>query len=285
VASANETETQREARKFEGCVRKCPLCLAGAGARVYVMGMATPDGTAEPEGSSAESSTRLLMVEDDERLAQLTARYLEQNGIQVTSVADGRSAIRVAMQGSFDLVLLDLMLPGCDGIEVCRSLRAKIDVPIIIVTARADEADRVLGLELGADDYVVKPFSSRELLARVRAQVRRARGRVGPRVRTLRAGRIEVDPGGLRASIDGKPLQLTGYEFTLLRALVERAGRVLTRDQLLALANREADAVFDRSIDGHISRLRHKLGDDPRRPSMLKTIRGAGYMLASDGDG
>jgi DNA-binding response OmpR family regulator len=232
-----------------------------------------------------ESTTRLLMVEDDERLAQLTARYLEQYGIEVTRVTDGKEAIRVASQGCFDLVLLDLMLPGCDGIEVCRTLRARVDVPIIIVTARADEADRVLGLEIGADDYVSKPFSSRELLARVRAQVRRARGRAGPQSLLLRVGRIEVDPGGLRASIDGRQLQLTGYEFTLLKALVERAGRVLTRDQLLAMANREADAVFDRSIDGHISRLRQKLGDDPRRPTILKTIRGAGYMLATGSEG
>jgi two-component system, OmpR family, response regulator len=237
------------------------------------------------ETPGAEALIRLLMVEDDERLAQLTARYLEQYGMVVTRVADGTEAIRVATQGCFDLVLLDLMLPGCDGIEVCRSVRSRIDVPIIIVTARADEADRVLGLEIGADDYVAKPFSSRELLARVRAQVRRARGRAGPRAQLLRAGRIELDPGGLRASIDGRPLQLTGYEFTLLRALVERAGRVLTRDQLLMMANREADAVFDRSIDGHISRLRQKLGDDPRRPSMLKTVRGAGYMLATGSDG
>ncbi|HKO94424.1 MAG TPA: response regulator transcription factor [Polyangiaceae bacterium] len=229
-----------------------------------------------------EPLTRLLMVEDDERLAQLTARYLEQYGIVVTRASDGKEAIRIALQGSFDLVLLDLMLPGCDGIEVCRTLRSRLDLPIIIVTARADEADRVLGLEFGADDYVVKPFSSRELLARIRAQVRRARGRAGPKVQPLRAGRIEVDPGGLRASIDGKPLDLTGYEFTLLRALVERAGRVLSRDQLLGMVHREADAVFDRSIDGHISRLRQKLGDDPRRPQMLKTIRGAGYMLATD---
>jgi DNA-binding response OmpR family regulator len=238
--------------------------------------------TETPGGGSL---IRLLMVEDDERLSQLTARYLEQYGMLVTRVADGMEAIRVATQGCFDLVLLDLMLPGCDGIEVCRTLRSRIDVPIIIVTARADEADRVLGLEIGADDYVSKPFSSRELLARVRAQVRRARGRAGPRAQPLRAGRIELDPGGLRASIDGRPLQLTGYEFTLLRALVERAGRVLTRDQLLMMANREADAVFDRSIDGHISRLRQKLGDDPRRPSMLKTVRGAGYMLATGSDG
>jgi len=231
--------------------------------------------------TSDDTITYLLMVEDDERLAELTARYLEHHGIKVTRVTNGREAITVATQGSFDLVLLDLMLPGCDGLEVCRALRAKVDVPIIMVTARADESDRVLGLELGADDYVSKPFSSRELLARVRAHVRRSRGRVGPKPSLLRAGRIEVDPGGLRASIDGKPLQLTGYEFALLRALVECAGRVLSRDQLLAMTHRDADAVFDRSIDGHISRLRQKLGDDSRRPTILKTIRGAGYALAT----
>jgi DNA-binding response OmpR family regulator len=224
------------------------------------------------------------MVEDDERLALLTARYLEQYGLAVTRVADGKEAIRIGAHGGFDIVLLDLMLPGCDGLEVCRRLRSHIDVPIIILTARADEADRVLGLEMGADDYVSKPFSSRELLARVRAQVRRARGKVGPRSQPLRAGRIEVNPARLTATIDGKELPLTGYEFTLLRALVERAGRVLTRDQLLTITNREADAVFDRSIDGHISRLRQKLGDDPRRPRVLKTIRGAGYLLATGSD-
>lgn len=228
--------------------------------------------------------THLLIVEDDERLALLTARYFEQYGMLVTRVVDGKEAIRVASQGSFDLVLLDLMLPGCDGLEVCRALRQRLDVPIIILTARAEEADRVLGLEMGADDYVSKPFSSRELLARVRAQVRRARGKAGPSTQPLRAGRIEVNPAQLTASIDGKELPLTGYEFTLLRALVERAGRVLTRDQLLAITNREADAVFDRSIDGHICRLRQKLGDDPRRPAILKTIRGAGYVLAAGGD-
>jgi two-component system OmpR family response regulator len=232
-----------------------------------------------------DAPTRLLMVEDDERLAQLTARYLEQSAITVFRAADGREAFEVVARECLDVVLLDLMLPGCDGIEVCRALRSRIDVPIIIVTARNDEADRVLGLEMGADDYVSKPFSCRELLARIRAQVRRARGRVGPAAQPLRAGRIEVDPGALRASIDGRPLQLTGYEFALLLVLVERAGRVLTRDQLLNLAHREADAVFDRSIDGHISRLRQKLGDDPRRPRVLKTIRGAGYMLATGSDG
>jgi DNA-binding response OmpR family regulator len=231
-----------------------------------------------------DRSRAILMVDDDEGLCELVQEFLGREGYRVTAVHDGASGLGAALDGGFALVILDVMLPVLDGFAVLRQLRRQSNVPVIMLTARASEQDRVGGLGEGADDYLVKPFSSRELLARVRAQVRRARGRAGPKARPLRAGRIEVDPGGLRASIDGKPLQLTGYEFTLLRALVERAGRVLTRDQLLALANREADAVFDRSIDGHISRLRQKLGDDPRRPSMLKTIRGAGYMLATDGD-
>jgi DNA-binding response OmpR family regulator len=224
------------------------------------------------------------MVEDDERLAQLTGRYLEQYGIVVTIVGNGHDAVSLATRHAFDIVLLDLMLPGLDGVQVCERLRARLDVPIIMVTARGEEADRVLGLELGADDYVSKPFSSRELLARIRAQVRRARGRVGPKDRPLRAGRVEVDPSRLSASVDGQPVQLTSLEFSLLHVLVERAGRVLSRDQLLELVHRDADSAFDRSIDGHISRLRQKLGDDPRRPQILKTVRGAGYLLA-DGPG
>lgn len=228
-----------------------------------------------------EVPTRLLMVEDDERLAQLTGRYLEQYGLDVTLAHDGETALERALNEAFDIVLLDLMLPGKDGVQICKELRAHLDIPIIMVTARSDEADRVLGLELGADDYVAKPFSSRELLARVRAQVRRARGRTGPKIQKLRAGRVELDPARLLATVDGRALQLTSFEFSLLRAFVERANRVLTRDQLLSLVHREADAAFDRSIDGHVSRLRQKLGDDPRRPTILKTVRGAGYLLAT----
>jgi len=232
-----------------------------------------------------EAPIRVLLVEDDDKLARLTCRYLEQHAVIVSCVADGAAAVREALQGAFDAVLLDLMLPGKGGIEVCRELRAQVDVPIIMVTARDEEADRVLGLESGADDYVTKPFSARELLARVRAQVRRARGQAGPRARLLHAGRIAIDLAGVRATLDGNLLPLTGYEFALLRALVERAGRVLTREQLLELASGNAEDAFDRSIDGHISRLRHKLGDDPRHPTILKTVRGSGYVLAAgDGD-
>ncbi len=231
--------------------------------------------------STAETPIVVLLIEDDERLARMTARYLESHDVRVTIACDGREGWEVARRQSFDLVLLDLMLPGVDGMAICRGLRERQDTPIIILTARAEEADRVMGLEAGADDYVLKPFSSRELLARVRAHVRRARGRVGPSGRVLRVGRLLVDVAGLRATLDGRELALTSYEFALLRALAERAGRVLSREQLLEVAKGSAEESFDRSIDGHISRLRHKLGDHSRQPRLRKTVRGAGYLLVA----
>ena len=224
----------------------------------------------------------LLLVEDDDRLARLMTEYLAEEGVSVVRAADGVEGLAAALRRSFDVVLLDLMLPGRHGLEVCRELRLHSDVPVILVTARAAELDRVLGLELGADDYLPKPFSMRELLARVRAIVRRARGQVGPAARTIRAGRLELHPPSLRATLDGKELELTAYEFALLRALAERRGHILTREQLLDLAKGSSSDAFDRSIDVRISRLRQKLGDDPRRPALLKTVRGAGYVLAAD---
>jgi two-component system, OmpR family, response regulator len=178
-----------------------------------------------------------------------------------------------------DVVLLDLMLPGRDGVDICRDLRQTSAVPVIMLTAREEEADRVIGLDAGADDYVVKPFSSRELLARLRAHVRRARGQVGPAQRNVTAGELVLEPSRLRASLSGRELLLTSYEFALLLALTERAGRVLSREQLLDLAKGSGDDALDRSIDVHISRLRQKLGDDAKRPRLLKTVRGAGYVL------
>jgi two-component system OmpR family response regulator len=230
-----------------------------------------------------EPRIRALLVEDDDRLARLTARYLEEHGLAVDRAADGVTALTQAARTTYDVVLLDLMLPRMDGVEVCRELRATCDVPVIMLTARTEEADRVLGLELGADDYMAKPFSSRELLARIRAVVRRARGHAGPPRKQLRAGRLVVDPATLSATVDGQPLALTTYEFNLLRVLAERAGRVLSREQLLELVRGSTEEAFDRSIDVHISRLRQKLGDDPRRPQMLKTVRGAGYLLVESG--
>lgn len=225
-----------------------------------------------------------LLVEDDARLAALTRDYLATHGVVVTLASDGRQGLAEALAHRHDVVLLDLMLPGKPGLDVCRELRARSDVPIIVLTARGEEADRVLGLELGADDYLAKPFSPRELLARIRAVVRRARGQAGPSLEVVRVGELTVDPAAQRATVGGKELALTSYEFALLKALAERAGRVLSREQLMELAKGSADESFDRSIDVHVSRLRHKLGDDSKHPRLLKTVRGLGYLLAPEGE-
>jgi DNA-binding response OmpR family regulator len=177
-------------------------------------------------------------------------------------------------------VLLDLNLPGRDGLQVCRGIRAHSDVAIIIVTARTAEDERIAGLDAGADDYVSKPFSARELLSRVRAVVRRARGQVGPRKAAIAVGELKLDVENMTVSLRGKDVPVTSYEFELLRVLAENHGRVLSREQILDLAKPGgADVAFERSIDVRISRLRQKLGDDPRHPRMLKTIRGVGYVL------
>jgi DNA-binding response OmpR family regulator len=253
--------------------RSC--CTRSAGADRVDAG----DGVTAAEQAQ---TIRVLLVEDDDRLGRLTARYLESHGLVVDIATDGATGLAQAVRTPYDAVLLDLMLPRMDGLEVCRELRARCDVPVIMVTARGEEADRVLGLELGADDYIAKPFSSRELLARIRAVVRRARGRAGPPHERLEVGRLVVDTATLRATLDGETLALTTYEFNLLRVLAERAGRVLTREQLLDLVRGTTEEAFDRSIDVHISRLRQKLGDDPRRPELLKTVRGVGYVLADE---
>jgi DNA-binding response OmpR family regulator len=232
--------------------------------------------------STTDQPISVVLVEDDERLAKLTARYLESHGVHVVVVADGREAVARVVQTRPDVVLLDLMLPNMSGLDVCRELRSRTDVPILMVTARGEEADRVVGLEGGADDYIPKPFSSRELLARIRAHARRARGAAGPVKKTMSLGRLAIDVEAMHASLDGTALALTTYEFMLLRVLAERAGRVLSREQLVDLVRGSADEAFDRSVDVHISHLRAKLGEDPRNPRIIKTIRGVGYMLALD---
>ena len=226
---------------------------------------------------SNEPMIHALMVEDDARLAGLTREYLERHDLVVTVVHDGVAGLEQAGRHRFDVLLLDLMLPGMDGVELCRRLRQRSDVPVIMITARGEEADRVLGLEMGADDYVPKPFSPRELLARIRAVVRRARGQAGPRAEVITVDDLLLDPGTHTATLAGRDLSLTGYEFALLAALARRAGRVLAREQLMELARGNAEEAFDRSVDVHISRIRQKLGDDPRRPRRIKTIRGVGY--------
>ena len=230
---------------------------------------------------TSTAAIHVLLVEDDEKLARLTGKYLEGHGIIVTIANDGDTAVTLQRKGSFDVVLLDLMLPGKDGMQVCREIRGRSDVPIIMVTARGEEADRVVGLEVGADDYLAKPFSSRELVARVRAQVRRARGQAGPpRSDAIELGALRLEPDSLTVTLDGAPVVLTAYEFALLHALAEKPGRVLSREAILERAKGSSEEAFDRSIDVRISRLRAKLGDDPKNPRLLKPVRGAGYLLA-----
>ena len=223
---------------------------------------------------------RILLVEDDPSTAQAITAMLRKEDWVIDSTDLGEDGLDLGKIYDYDLIILDLMLPDLDGLAVCQQLRARSDLPVLMLTARDEEADRVLGLEAGADDYIAKPFSSRELLARVRAVVRRARGHAGPGGRPLRVGSLLLEPGAMRASFAGAALRLTSLEFNLLHVLAEHAGRVLGREQLLDLVHGSAEESFDRSIDVHISRLRRKLGDDPARPQILLTVRGAGYMVA-----
>ena len=223
---------------------------------------------------------RVVYIEDDPKLGRLTQRYLQSHGLQVDVFENPEEGITEVLHARPDVVLLDLMLPGIDGFEVLRRIRRHLDVAVIMVTARGEEADRVLGLEGGADDYVSKPFASRELLARIRAQARRARQRLGAPNRRLSAGALTIDGSARTARLSGQHLELTTYEYDLLYVLVERAGQVLTREQLVEAVRGSAEEAFDRSIDVHISNLRKKLGEPARSPRLLKTVRGVGYMLA-----
>ena len=227
------------------------------------------------------SSVFVLLVEDDERLGTFTAEYLTGRGLNVVHVTDGEQAIASFHKSAFDVVVLDVMLPGRDGLSVCRAIRSSSDVPILMVTARGEESDRVLGLELGGDDYIVKPFSPRELLARIQAFVRRRRGELLPRGGLLRAGPLEADTGALELRLEGELIALSPTEFHLLVCLMERAGRVLSRDQLLELVKGSADETFDRAVDVTVSRLRQKLGGVWGH-RLIKTIRNVGYMLVAE---
>ncbi len=220
----------------------------------------------------------IVYAEDDAKLARLTATYLESFGIRVVVEPDGRATIATVLRERPDVILLDITLAGANGLDLCRQLRARVATPIIMVTARGEEVDRILGLEGGADDYIAKPFSPRELLARVRAQARRARGAVGPR-NEIRVGPLAIDRGKRHVMLDERELDLTTYEFDLLLAFAERPGHVFSREQLIEIVRGSADEAFDRSIDVRISRLRQKLGDDPRHSRLLKTVRGVGYVL------
>ena len=226
----------------------------------------------------------ILVVDDDREIRTLLRDYLEKNGFRATAVADGQETRRALERGRFDLIVLDLMLPHESGLEICRELRTRSDVPVVMLTALGEEVDRVVGLEVGADDYLAKPFSPRELLARLRAILRRRAGRLPAGPPPLRFGRLELDRGAREVRLDGSEVALTSYQFDLLAALAAHAGRVLSRERLMDLVKGAELDAFDRSIDVHISRIRAAIEDDPKHPRRIITVRGAGYVFARSQD-
>ena len=224
----------------------------------------------------------LLVVDDDPKIRDLLRLYVEREGHRAAFAADGPEALAVARQLRPDLVLLDLMLPGLDGFEVCRRLREESDVPILLLTARSGDSDKVVGLDLGADDYIVKPFSPRELMARVRAQLRRHRPPAEDEPR-LTADGLVLDPAAFEVTLDGTPVEVTPFEFRILHALMQRPGRVFSRDELIdALHGADDPGIIDRTIDVHLGRLRRKLRDDPASPRFVATVRSVGYKFIGD---
>jgi two-component system phosphate regulon response regulator OmpR len=233
-------------------------------------------------------SQQLLMIEDDARLAHMVGEYLGQSGFTVSHVGDGQSGLKAVQDSPPDLVILDLMLPDMDGLEVCRRLRALpgalAQVPVLMLTAKGDPMDRIIGLEIGADDYLPKPFEPRELLARIRAVLRRRVDGAAQAGRQLRFGTLDIDRDARTVSVAGQVCDLTSYQFDLLVALAERAGRVLTRDQIMeAVRGRELDA-FDRSIDVHMGRIRAAIEVYAKNPKRILTVRGVGYVFARQQD-
>ena len=238
-----------------------------------------PPDTPGDTGAMAE---RILMIDDDSRLAGMVCDYLGGAGFRVTVAGSGREGEALLKRQTFDALILDLMLPDVDGLDLCRRLRASTDVPILMLTARGEPMDRVVGLEIGADDYLAKPFEPRELQARLRAILRR---KAAPaRAEILRFGRLEIDKGARVVRVDGEERTVTSYQFALLLALAERAGRVLSRDTLMDLLKGEKLEAFDRSVDVHVSRIRAAIEDDPKKPRRILTVRGSGYVFARDQD-
>lgn len=220
----------------------------------------------------------ILVVDDEPKITQVLQQYLEQEGFRVRTAENGPEALAAVAAGGVDLVVLDLMLPGMDGFEVCRTIRAQTALPIIMLTAKAEEADKLVGLELGADDYVTKPFSVRELTARIRAVLRRIRVDESEES-VARYGDLEIDYAGHEVRCGGEPVALTATEFKILTALAERPGRVLSRLQLLTASLGEAYAGYERSIDTHVSNLRRKIEPDPANPRYVLTVFGLGYKF------
>ncbi len=239
------------------------------------------------DADARNEPTRILLIDDDRKLCRLIAQYLKPRGFETTSVDSGTEGLARALDGEWAAVILDCMLPGLDGFEVLRQLRQQSSVPVLMLTALGDESDRIVGLELGADDYLSKTFSTRELLARLRAVTRRSaitatraaeRERVAGH-REVAVGRLTVDIDAREVRLDGQTVALTALEFDLLLCLARSAGCVLSRDQLLDAISGRSYEVFDRSVDVHVSALRRKLGDDPKKPTLIRTVRSAGYML------
>ena len=229
--------------------------------------------------AGATGRRRILVVDDDRALAAMLVEYLERAGYVVKfreTVAEGFAAAR---REAFDAVILDVMLPDGDGLDLCRRLRAESDVPILMLTARGDPPDRIVGLEIGADDYLPKPFNPRELLARLRAILRRREGPAA-RAETLRFGALEIDRTARVVRLEGDERTITSHQFELLWALATRPGQVLTRDALMQLVRGEDLEAFDRSIDVHVSRIRQAIEDDPRHPRRIVTVRGVGYVFS-----
>jgi two-component system phosphate regulon response regulator OmpR len=225
---------------------------------------------------------RVLIIDDDARLAEMVGGYLAKAGFQVEARHTGAAGIEAATaaHAGYDAIVLDLMLPDIDGLEVCRRLRATSDLPILMLTARGEDTERIIGLELGADDYLPKPFNPRELQARLHAILRRRSGAAGAGAAALRFGRLEIDEGSRAVRVDGQAKTLTSYQFDLLAALARNAGKVMSRDRLMDLVRGEALEAFDRSIDVHVSRIRAAIEDDPAHPRRIITVRGAGYVFA-----
>ncbi len=221
---------------------------------------------------------KVLVIDDDARLCDMLQTYLGSHGAEVTARLDAHSGLETLGRHDFDAVVLDVMLPDLDGFEVCRRIRASSEIPVLMLTARGEETDRVVGLELGADDYLPKPFSPRELLARLRAITRR--NRPGPQTaELLRFGRLELDLSARQVRLDGEPRSLTSHQLEILAVLARSAGRVLSREQIMDAVRGEALEAFDRSIDVHISRIRAAIEDDPKRPQRIVTVRGVGYVF------
>jgi two-component system, OmpR family, response regulator len=236
--------------------------------------------------STMDRTDHILIVDDDAEIRSLLTRYLEKNGLRATAVGDGRAMWRALDDGAFDIVVLDVMLPGDDGLTLCRTLRARSEMPVLMLTARGDETDRIIGLEMGADDYLPKPFNPRELLARIKVILRRTRSlppnlQPAPETPIRFAGWLLDTVQRHLVSPTGVVTPIGGAEYKLLHVFLTHANRVLSREQLLDLSQgREADPL-DRSIDVQVSRLRQRLGDDPRQPALIKTVRGEGYVLSA----